>query len=67
MCKPTEHPANETISKGDIQDFGRLGQFLAFLSLPMFFAVLIFSNVYKRSTVPSVAFGYNLFGAMIGG
>jgi hypothetical protein len=40
---------------------------LVFLSLPMFFAGLIFSNVYKRSAVPSVAFAYNLFGAMIGG
>ncbi len=40
---------------------------LIFLSLPVFFAGLIFSTVYKRSAVPSVAFGYNLLGAMVGG
>ncbi len=40
---------------------------LCFLSAPVFFAGLIFANLYRQSTVPSVAFGYNLFGAMVGG
>jgi hypothetical protein len=40
---------------------------LLFLSLPVFFAGLVFATLYRRSKVPSVAFGYNLFGAMVGG
>lgn len=40
---------------------------LLFLSLPVYFAGLIFASLYQQSKVPSVAFGYNLFGAMLGG
>ncbi len=40
---------------------------LVFLSLPVFFAGLVFATLYQRSKVPSVAFGYNLLGAMVGG
>ena len=40
---------------------------LLFLSLPVFFAGLVFATLYQSSKIPSVAFGYNLFGAMVGG
>jgi hypothetical protein len=40
---------------------------LVFLALPVFFAGLVFATLYQRSKIPSVAFGYNLFGAMVGG
>ena len=40
---------------------------LLFLSLPVFFAGLVFATLYQRSKIPSVALGYNLFGAMVGG
>jgi hypothetical protein len=40
---------------------------LLFLSSPVFFAGLVFATLFQRSRIPSVAFGYNLFGAMVGG
>jgi hypothetical protein len=40
---------------------------LLFLALPVFFAGLVFATLYQRSKIPSVAFGYNLFGALVGG
>ena len=40
---------------------------LLLLVLPAFFAGLVFSNLYRTSDVPSLSFGYNLLGAMIGG
>ncbi len=44
-----------------------LGAILLLLAAPVFFAGMVFSNIYRLSRVPSVAFGYNLLGAMIGG
>jgi hypothetical protein len=44
-----------------------IGTILLLLAAPVFFAGLVFSNRYRLSKVPSVAFGYNLLGAMIGG
>ena len=35
--------------------------------LPIFFAGLVFSTTFKRTTHPSAAFGANLVGAMAGG
>jgi hypothetical protein len=40
---------------------------LLLLVLPVFFAGLVFSTLYRGTEVPSVAFGYNLLGALIGG
>jgi len=40
---------------------------LVFLASPVFFAGLVFATLYQRSRIPSVAFGYNLLGAMVGG
>jgi hypothetical protein len=35
--------------------------------IPIFFAGLVFSGTFKRTALPSAAFGANLVGAMVGG
>lgn len=40
---------------------------LLLLVLPVFFAGILFSNVFRHEQVPGAALGYNLFGAIVGG
>lgn len=40
---------------------------LTLLSLPVFFAGILFATFFKRVSIPGAALGYNLFGAMVGG
>jgi hypothetical protein len=40
---------------------------LTLLALPLFFASIVFADCYGRVHEASVALGYNLFGAMVGG
>ena len=40
---------------------------LGLMAMPLFFAGILFANFYRGADSPSVAFGYNLFGAMVGG
>jgi len=44
-----------------------LGIVLALMALPLFFAGVLFANLYKNAASPGAALGYNLFGAMVGG
>jgi len=44
-----------------------LGLILLLLALPLFFASIVFADCYGRVQGASVALGYNLFGAMVGG
>jgi len=37
------------------------------LTLPIFFAGILFSNLFRLEQSPGLALGYNLFGAMVGG
>ena len=40
---------------------------LLLLVLPVFFAGILFSNVFRHEQLPAAALGYNLFGAIVGG
>ena len=40
---------------------------LILLALPIFFAGILFATFFLRVSIPGVALGYNLFGAMVGG
>ena len=46
---------------------GRLAWTLLAVPIPIFFAGLVFSGTFKRTALPSAAFGANLVGAMVGG
>jgi hypothetical protein len=46
---------------------GRVAWTSLIVPLPLFFAGLVFSSTFKRSTNPSAVFGANLVGAMVGG
>jgi len=37
------------------------------MALPLFFAGILFANLYRAADSPGAALGYNLFGAMVGG
>jgi hypothetical protein len=47
--------------------FWRLIYSLVIIPLPIFFAGLIFSSTFREAQDPSLAFGSNLLGAMVGG
>src|SRR5262249_35175771 len=40
---------------------------LLLLVVPVFFAGILFSNLFRNEQVPAAALGYNLFGAIVGG
>jgi spermine/spermidine synthase len=40
---------------------------LLLLVVPVFFAGILFSNLFKHEQIPGAALGYNLFGAIVGG
>jgi len=44
-----------------------LSLILLALTLPIFFAGILFSNLFRLEQSPGLALGYNLFGAMVGG
>jgi hypothetical protein len=46
---------------------GRLAWALLVVPIPIFFAGLVFSGTFKRTSRPSAAFGANLVGTMVGG
>jgi hypothetical protein len=46
---------------------GWLAWTLLVVPIPIFFAGLVFSGTFKRTSRPSAAFGANLVGAMVGG
>jgi hypothetical protein len=44
-----------------------LALILTLLALPIFFAAVLFANIYRGVELAAPALGYNLFGAMVGG